>query len=287
MHGCDKFAPAKGLQRVLRMNAMAMNPFEPPTAAAGETLKRAAHGGLVPSRIAAESTDEPLLQQAHAAFRDFVVRQEFPCVGARAAFNSGAYAVVVYDELGSDAATTNLARDLFEFTRSDIRGASEYATFVAVFSGGPPTDELQFERALWEQLQKLNQLDAEHFDWDPMASPNPTDAQFSFSFAGQAIYVIGMHPNSSREARRFRWPAMVFNPHEQFEKLRADGKWKRMQQTIRERDMQLQGSINPMLSDFGEVTEARQYSGRAVEDDWRAPFEPAKTPAAGKCPFHH
>jgi hypothetical protein len=95
-----------------------------------------------------------------------------------------------------------------------------------------------------------------------------------------------MHPHSSREARRFGWPAMVFNPHEQFERLRADGKWKRMQQTIRERDVQLQGSINPMLSDFGEATEARQYSGRAVEEDWRAPFEPT-TPAAGKCPFHH
>ncbi|CAA9237558.1 MAG: hypothetical protein AVDCRST_MAG42-1510 [uncultured Chthoniobacterales bacterium] len=267
--------------------AMAINPFDAATAEAGSTLKPAAHGGLVPSRIAAASTEQPLLQEAHAEFRDFVMRQEFPCVGARAAFNSGSYAVAAYDELGSEAATANLARDLFEFTRSEIREASEYATFVAVFSGSAPEDELQFEHALWQQLQRLNGLDASHFDWDPMASADPTDAQFSFSFAGQALYVIGMHPNASRDARRFRWPAMVFNPHEQFEKLRADGKWKRMQQTIRERDVQLQGSINPMLSDFGEVTEARQYSGRAVEENWRAPFEPVKAPAAGKCPFHH
>ena len=266
---------------------MAMNPFDTATAEAGSTLKPALHGGLIPSRVTAETDRQPFLLQAHEAFRDFVMRQEFPCVGARAAFNSESYAVAVYDELGSDAATADLARDLFEFTRSEIREASEYATFVAVFSGTPPADEVEFERALWQQLQKLNYVDALHFDWDPMASPDPTHAQFSFSFAAQALYVIGLHPNSSREARRFRWPAMVFNPHEQFEKLRADGKWKRMQQTIRERDVQLQGSINPMLSDFGEVTEARQYSGRAVEDDWRAPFEPVKAPAAGKCPFHH
>ena len=266
---------------------MAINPFDAATAEAGSTLKPAAHGGLVPSRIAATAEAQPLLVEAHAAFRDFVMRQEFPCVGARAAFNSGSYAVAVYDDLASDAATVDLARDLFEFTRSDIRETSEYATFVAVFSGPAAADEVGFERALWQQLQKLNHLDAAQFDWDPMASADPTDAQFSFSFAGQALYVIGMHPQSSREARRFRWPAMVFNPHEQFEQLRADGKWKRMQQTIRERDVQLQGSINPMLSDFGEVTEARQYSGRAVEDDWRAPFEPAKTTTAGKCPFHH
>jgi FPC/CPF motif-containing protein YcgG len=75
----------------------------------------------------------------------------------------------------------------------------------------------------------------------------------------------------------------VFNPHEQFERLRADGHWKRMQETIRRRDLELQGSINPMLSDFGEQSEARQYSGRAVEDNWRAPFKAV----AGKCPFAH
>ena len=224
------------------------------------------------------------------------MRQEFPCVGARAAFNAGSYRISAYAELGSERATAALARDLFAFTRSGLREASEYATFVAVFAGARSAPEghasaadaeLRFEAALWRQLQQLNRVDAPHFDWDPMASADPTDPQFSFSFAGQALYVIGMHPHSSREARRFRWPAMVFNPHEQFEKLRADGKWKRMQQTIRERDVQLQGSINPMLSDFGEATEARQYAGRAVEDDWRAPFEPEQRPAAGKCPFHH
>jgi FPC/CPF motif-containing protein YcgG len=110
---------------------MAINPFDAATAEAGSTLKPATHGGLIPSRITAESREQPLLQQAHAEFRDFVMRQEFPCVGARAAFNSESYVVAVYDELGSAAATANLARDLFEFTRSDIREASEYATFVA------------------------------------------------------------------------------------------------------------------------------------------------------------
>ena len=114
-------------------------------------------------------------------------------------------------------------------------------------------------------------------------SADPADPHFSFSFAGEALYVIGMHANSSREARRFPWPALVFNPHEQFERLRADGKWTRMQASIRSRDVALQGTINPMLSDFGQQSEARQYSGRAVEDKWKAPF-PA---AAGKCPFHH
>ena len=266
---------------------MAVNPFDAPASETANSLPRVARGGFAGDGGGSEAAPHPLLREAHTAFREFVMRQEFPCVGARAAFNSGSYEVAVYDELASDSATVALARDLFAFTQSDLRETSEYATFVAVFSGPDGVDEVAFERLLWEQLARLDRADAPHFGWDPMAQSDPTDPQFSFSFGGQALYVIGLHPNSSREARRFSRPAIVFNPHEQFERLRADGKWKRMQQTIRERDVQLQGSINPMLSDFGEATEARQYSGRAVEDDWRAPFKAAERPSAGKCPFGH
>jgi len=34
----------------------------------------------------------------------------------------------------------------------------------------------------------------------------------------------------------------------------------------------LAGSPNPMLERHGTVSAARQYSGRAVSDDWRCPF---------------
>jgi FPC/CPF motif-containing protein YcgG len=36
--------------------------------------------------------------------------------------------------------------------------------------------------------------------------------------------------------------------------------------------MAFQGSINPMLKNFGEGSEASQYSGRAVSDTWACPF---------------
>lgn len=265
---------------------MPQNPFSAAEIDSDSGLQRRAAGGFVPNGIVVANEDR-FLTEAHSAFRHFVMRPEFSCVGARAAFNGGSYALAAYPELGTAEATAILARDLFEFTRSEIRQTSEYATFVAVFRGPEELDEQRFEHLLWAQLKLLNQRDAQHFDWDPAVQSDPTDPQFSFSFAGQALYVIGMHAASSREARRFRWPTLVFNPHEQFERLRADGKWKRMQETIRDRDLQLQGSINPMLSDFGESTEARQYSGRAVEREWRAPFTPEKPSRAGKCPFGH
>ena len=224
---------------------------------------------------------DPFHAEALGAFRRFVLEQDFPCVGARAALNASSYALHVYDELGGEAATERLSRELTGFTQSELRD-HEYATFVAVFAAPCVQDEIEFEQLLWRQLALLNSADAQ--PWDASVRSDPNDPQFSFSFAGQALYVIGMHPQSSRLARRFPWAALVFNPHVQFERLRSEGKWKRMQQTIRERDVALQGSINPMLSDFGQSSEARQYSGRAVEEDWQPPFKAA---TSGKCPFHH
>jgi FPC/CPF motif-containing protein YcgG len=221
--------------------------------------------------------------EAEEEFRQFVFQPEFPCLGAKAAFHSGSYVLRTYGEFGSGDSAADLSADLGDFTRSKLRHASEYATFVAIFERPQNLDEVQFEELLWQQLRALHRQDAALFDWDPSVRSDPADPHFSFSFAGQALYVIGMHANSSREARRFRWPALVFNPHEQFVRLREEGKWNRMQETIRTRDRELQGTINPMLSEFGEKSEARQYSGRVVEEDWRAPFKAIER----KCPFAH
>jgi FPC/CPF motif-containing protein YcgG len=223
---------------------------------------------------------DPFAREAHRKFREWVMAPEFPCLGAKAAFNDDTYAFSIYPELGSAESTAGLCRDLFRFRNHTRKVRDHYTTFVAVFRGPLGLDEVQFEELLWRQLRQLHRADV--CEWDPDASADPSDPQFSFSFAGQAFYIVGMHPNSSRVARRFPWPTLVFNPHEQFERLRADGKWQRMQQSIRARDIALQGDINPMLSDFGEESEARQYSGRAVADDWVAPF-----PNASKCPFGH
>ena len=220
--------------------------------------------------------------ETESAFRQFILGPDFPCLGAKAAFNSGAETVRVFEELGSAKTTDVLAEALSDFTT--LAGRADYATFIAIFQKPRDTSELEFERLLWKQLRLLHARDADRSNWAQNVSSDPADPHFSFSFGGQALYVIGMHANSSRAARRFRWPTMIFNPHEQFERLRADGKWAHMRETIRHRDLQLQGSINPMLSDFGEQSEARQYSGRVVEDDWRAPFQAA---SSGKCPFAH
>lgn len=214
------------------------------------------------------TSDDAIREQ----FRAWILDGNYPCVGAKAAFNSGSDDVQIYRELITS--TCELAQDLRSFASASKE--AEYATFIAIFRQPVATSETRFEHLLWRQLQTLHALDAA--SWAAGVSSDPANPHFSFSFAGQAFYVIGIHASSSRAARRFAYPTLVFNPHEQFQRLRTEGKWKRMRQTIRERDVQLQGSINPMLSDFGERSEAGQYSGRAVGAGWRPPI--------GRCPFH-
>ncbi|WP_439476514.1 guanitoxin biosynthesis heme-dependent pre-guanitoxin N-hydroxylase GntA [Brevundimonas sp.] len=108
--------------------------------------------------------------------------------------------------------------------------------------------------------------------YDATVDPDPDSPHFSLSFGGEAFFAVGMHPGASRPARRFETPAVVFNLHRQFEMLRASGAYEKLRASILERDVNLAGAVNPMLARHGESSEARQYSGRAVEESWSCPF---------------
>ena len=110
-------------------------------------------------------------------------------------------------------------------------------------------------------------------DYDPRVSPDPGNPHFSLSFGGEAFFIVGLHPHASRPARRFERPTLVFNLHDQFERLREAGKYEGLREKILVRDDRLAGSRNPMLARHGDVSEARQYSGRVVDEDWVPPFE--------------
>ncbi len=207
-------------------------------------------------------------------FRAFVNDAGFPCLAGKGVVRSGSYGLGVFGTLGSARGSRALARELAGFTRELPRETTNMRAYVAIFPGNAPETEDEFERRLWAQLQRLHEGDDPRASWDPAASEDPSDPHFAFSFAGCAYFVVGLNPVSSRVARRFQWPALVFNPHAQFERLRETGHFERLRASIREREIALQGSLNPNLADFGEQSEARQYSGRQAEPEWR-------------CPFHH
>ena len=108
---------------------------------------------------------------------------------------------------------------------------------------------MTFEKALWHQLQAVHEVDMQLFNWCVAVESAPENSNFSFSVGGRAFFLIGMHSAASRAARRTRMPVIVFNLHEQFVELRANGKFDGVRNKIQQRDKQLQGTINPMAAD--------------------------------------
>ena len=202
------------------------------------------------------------------ALETMVLHPEYPCLGARSVFNRSRATLLVLEELGTVEAATALKEALARFA-DDTDLDEGFASLLAVFRRSEVRDEAHFEQLLWRQLQLLHQVDEQ--PWDPNVSADPTDPHFAFSVAGTAYFVVGLHPQASRIARRAPHPTLVFNLHEQFEQLRASEKFDRMRDTIRHRDIALQGSLNPMVADHGRGSEAAQYSGRAVPADWAPP----------------
>lgn len=207
------------------------------------------------------------------AFQDFIRTPEFPCVGAKSALAKEQMRFVIGRDIRSAWDDLRILPGLLDLARSYKADPVLFQSLVVLFEEDATLDEAGFESNLWARLQSLTDKD----EWlgqtpDPRVSHEPDDPHFSLSFGGEAFFVVGLHPGASRPARRFKRPALVFNLHDQFEQLRAQGRYDKLRGAIISRDVALAGEPNPMLAMHGTVSEARQYSGRAVGNDWACPF---------------
>lgn len=206
-------------------------------------------------------------------FRDMIADRDFPCVGAKSAAARDALLVMTACDITSAWNDLEIIAALQDWSRRYRDDPTGLRSFAVIFAGPTRLDEITFERAMWDRLQSIADKDA----WlgqpfDQRVSPDPEDPHFCLSFGGEAYFVVGLHPAASRPARRFVRPALVFNLHDQFERLRNDGRYERMRERIMERDVALAGSGNPMLERHGDASAAPQYSGREVGEEWRCPF---------------
>lgn len=205
-------------------------------------------------------------------FSKFVLQEGYPCVGAQAAVNGKTFAIGNFDKMQLRTTPQNLAYGLMEYLVAMSNRPSNFLTYIAIFPNSYFTDEMQFEEQLWDLLKKLYIEDRKYFQWNPLYSQDPSESNFSFSFGEKGFFMVGMHPGSSRRARQFMYPSIAFNLQSQFDDLREKGRFDMMRDAIRERALDFQGSINPMLADYGEGLQAPQYSGRHVGDTWKCPF---------------
>jgi FPC/CPF motif-containing protein YcgG len=207
------------------------------------------------------------------AYRSFLSNKSFPCIAARASVAASHVRCLVAGSMAcpkDDAAILNF---LYQFV-DDYRHSKElFHSAAVIFKAPQPTNEEQFDSLMWQRLQALADLDAANFRYDPRVEAAPDSARFSFSLKEESFFVLGLHPGSSRLSRQFGYPALAFNPHAEFEKLRDAHHYEQMKNVVRKRDLAYSGSVNPMLDDFGETSEVYQYSGRKYSEDWQCPLQ--------------
>lgn len=225
--------------------------------------------------------DDLTLRLGDEELRERVAAPDFPCLGAKSALAKGTLKTLVCHSLDSGWDDLRIHRELMAWADGYRADPTGLRSLAVVFSGPDDLSEAAFEDLMWKRIQSF--ADKDHWlgqPYDERVSAEPEEPHFSLSFGGEAFFVVGLHPNASRPARRFPRPTLVFNLHAQFEALREEGKYERMRERILARDEDLAGSINPMLARHGEASEARQYSGRAVDNDWQCPFRDPRASAA-------
>jgi len=222
-----------------------------------------------------------MLSDSERALEAFIREPSFPCVGAKSALGKGQLTTYVARNINSAWNDVEIHDQLMQFAWRYRDNPTLFTSFAVIFEGLDDLDEARFEQHMWDRIQSLTEKDS----WrgqtpDPRVSADPADPHFSLSFGGEAFFVVGLHPKASRPARRFAYPTMIFNLHDQFEALRAQNRYEKLRGSILERDLELAGSANPMLAVHGTVSEARQYSGRKVPDGWSCPYHRGESSTA-------
>ena len=196
----------------------------------------------------------------------------FPCIAAQAAVSRDHVRCMVSKAMESPQEDRHILEFLHGFVDDYRRADSPYHSAAVIFRTPEVRDEWMFDRLLWARLNALAHLDRQVYRHDPRVDEDPESSRFSFSLKEEAFFIIGLHPASRRRARVFKYATLVFNPHQEFERLRKTNRYERMKHAVRKRDVAYSGSVNPMLGDFGEKPETRQYSGIHYKSSWKCPL---------------
>ena len=206
-------------------------------------------------------------------FENFIRNKNFPCVAAIAALKREQIMIYMADNMACPKDDQGILKFIYDFTDVYRKSDEDFFSAAVIFRSPDICEEGVFENLLWQRLQALAVLDSGKFDYDNRVSAQPLSPDFSFSLKKEAFFVIGMNPASSRTSRKFKYPVLIFNPHEQFTKLRKFNRYDKMKKIIRRRDIAYSGSVNPMLNDFAKVSEATQYSGADHDKKWKCPLK--------------
>ncbi len=213
-------------------------------------------------------SDELIIKE----YSEYLRKKDFPCVAAKAALSRNHIQCMVVSHMACPADDKTILQYLYGFVDRYRASEESYHSAAVIFKEPVEINEILFDTLLWQRLNSLASLDKQNYTHDLRVDSDPNSPRYSFSLKEEAFFILGLHPGSSRRSRQFKYPALVFNPHAEFEKLRTSHRYTRMKEVVRKRDVEFSGSVNPMLADFGEASEVYQYSGIRYNTEWTCPL---------------
>ena len=210
--------------------------------------------------------------RVHTDIAALVGQKFYPCVAAVQSVAKKDYVVHEAREFGTGVDRDGIRKAICDYLRSWMKTRSTTYTLWLTYPNDQVTTEDEFEQRMWSQLSNFTSLEEREQDWAPGWSQDPKDPNFTLCIGGQAFFVVGLHPLSSRPARRFPYPAIVLNAFEQFEDLTRQGAYEAMVEKNRQREIRFSGDLNPMVEEHGDKWESIQFSGKTNSSDWKCPF---------------
>jgi FPC/CPF motif-containing protein YcgG len=226
--------------------------------------------GMIGAEQQAQIQDDQLITREYL---DYIENKEFPCVAAKAAAAKQQVHCMVATHMACPKDDHEILQFIYSFVDEYRQSGELYHSAAIIFQQPTYLKEAYFEELFWQRLQSISDMDARNFGYDKRVDIDPSSPNFSFSLKQEAFFIIGLHPESSRVTRQFKYPTLVFNPHLQFEQLRETSKYSNLKHVVRKRDVAYSGSINPMLTDFGDASEVFQYSGVSYNSEWKCPLK--------------
>ena len=137
-------------------------------------------------------------------FASFVNDASFSCLVGKGVVHQHGHIVRAYPPLGTRAAASALCGGTGGVRRR--RSRSDEAAGVRRGVPGRARERAGVRGAALGAAAAAARARRSRAGWDPSVSEDPDDPLFSFSFGGHALFVVGLHPQSSRLSRRFGGP---------------------------------------------------------------------------------
>ena len=206
------------------------------------------------------------------SFHSFINNAVFPCVAAKDALTKDNIKILTAQHIACPEDDERILAFLYNFTDAYRLAEKGFHSAAVIFEEPDNLSETLFDNFMWQRLSSLRKLDEENYLHDPRVHNNPASPHFSFSIKEEAYFILALHAKNCRPARQFKYPTLIFNPHAQFEAMKTTSQYEKMQAVVRKKDIVLAGSVNPMLTNFGEASEVYQYSGKLYDKSWICPL---------------